>query len=138
MHWGAVLAYAVLRRAAQSILFAAKVQQSARHTSWLTSDQGRTLRTPPGPQGLSNTVWALGKLGVKLTFEIRQLVDACCLEIYNQLAHQRYKGTYAPQNISNTVIGLAKLGYIPTQVRWAGLDGVGWAAAWYCQVLRST
>ncbi len=45
-------------------------------------------------QGLANTVWSLGKLGVKLTFEVRQLVDTCCNEVYNQLAHQRYKGEW--------------------------------------------
>jgi hypothetical protein len=45
------------------------------------------------PQGLANTIWGLGKLGVKATtHEVRCMVDALCGEVTAQLTHSRHKG----------------------------------------------
>jgi hypothetical protein len=44
------------------------------------------------PQGLANILWALGKLGVKLTHEVRAMVDALAREMAAQLTHARHKG----------------------------------------------
>jgi hypothetical protein len=43
-------------------------------------------------QGLANVLWGLGKLGVELTPELQQMVDALCAEALAQLTHARHKG----------------------------------------------
>ena len=51
---------------------------------------------PPPPcrcrQGLANILWGMGKLGVKVSHEVRQMVDALCREVQAQLTHSRHKG----------------------------------------------
>ncbi|KAL4859186.1 putative aldo-keto reductase 2 [Chlorella vulgaris] len=67
------------------------------------------------PQGLANTIWGLGKLGVKVTtHEVRSMVDALCGEVTAQLTHSRHKGNFAPQNVSNVLHGIVNIGYCPS------------------------
>lgn len=66
------------------------------------------------PQGLANIMWALGKMGAKVTPEVRQMVDVLGREMVAQITHSRHKGTVAPQNISNMLHGLANLGISPS------------------------
>lgn len=49
-------------------------------------------RLPTALQGLANILWALGKLGVKVTHEIRQMVEALTEEMLEQLTRSRHKG----------------------------------------------
>lgn len=81
---------------------------------------GHQRPTPPGRlQGLANIVWGLGKMGVKVTHEVRQMVEVLGREMTAQLTHARHKGE-APRS-------------------WAGL---GWRTACLparaaCQLPRS-
>lgn len=43
-------------------------------------------------QGLANIVWGLGKMGVKVTHEVRQMVEVLGREMTAQLTHARHKG----------------------------------------------
>ncbi|PSC71010.1 Tbc2 translation chloroplastic isoform B [Micractinium conductrix] len=65
------------------------------------------------PQGLANIVWGLGKMGVKVTHEVRQMVEVLGREMAAQLTHARHKGSLAPQNISNMLHGFTNLGMAP-------------------------
>ena len=46
-------------------------------------------------QGLANIVWGLGKMGVRVTHEIRQMVEALSREMVAQLTDSRHKGARA-------------------------------------------
>ena len=46
------------------------------------------------PQGLANILWGLGKLGVKVTHEVRQMVEALTDEMLEQLTRARHKGAH--------------------------------------------
>jgi hypothetical protein len=56
----------------------------------------RADSTPPPthtpPKGLANIVWGLGKMGVKVTHEVRAMVDCLGRELAAQLTHARHKG----------------------------------------------
>ena len=46
-------------------------------------------------QGLANIVWGLGKMGVRVTHEIRQMVEALSREMVAQLTDSRHMGARA-------------------------------------------
>lgn len=68
------------------------------------------------PQGLSNTVWSLAKLGTELNQDIAQLLEAISGEAVSQLRDVRARAKFIPQNLSNMLYGFAQLGVQPSPV----------------------
>lgn len=58
------------------------------------------------PQGLSNTVWSLAKLGAELNQDISHLLDAISSEAVSQLRDVRARAKFIPQNLSNMRVRL--------------------------------
>jgi len=66
------------------------------------------------PQGLSNTVWSVAKLGAEVNQEVTELLEALAQEAVSQLQDERARAKFIPQNLSNMLYGFAQLGVMPS------------------------
>lgn len=53
------------------------------------------------PQGLSNAVWSVAKLGAEVNGEVNELLGALAAEAVSQLADEESRAKFIPQNLSN-------------------------------------